>query len=343
MELAMTRIPDTTRRCTLLVAAVLLAACSKGAARAGSPPDGAAGDGGQEASAGNAAGSSGNGSADAGGSDGGSHAGGGSAGAAAAGGRGGAGGATAAAGAGGAGECNALANTAPYIQATALATDVPASQGGTPAPGTYYLTAWNWYSGVSGATADPHEELAETVWLTVAGNDVTIQLVENSGPVTVNTSQTMTLTLSGTTMATLQYSCPSPSAAAPVPYSANPTTFTLFALGRGYVYTKQSEGPIDLVSACKAMKDDFTVAFLAAQKCDPTAASQCQSAVDVPMLGCPSCQVSVQDLNGLEAMTEHFGQAGCATLPGYTCATSCAGPVAQCMAQSAGGGVCVAN
>ena len=323
----MIRISDTTLQCTLLVAGVLLAACSKGSAPAGSPADGAAGEGGQEVGAGNAAGADGSVGASVGGS----------------GGRGSAGGSAGGAAAVGAGECNALANTGPYVQATELATDMPASQGGTPDPGTYYLTAWNWYTGVSGTTADPHEELAETVWLTVAGNVATIQLVENGGPVTANTSQTMTLMLSGTTTGTLQYSCPSPSAAAPVPYSANAITFTLFALGRGYVYTKQSDGPIDLVAACKTMKDDFTVAFLAAQKCDPTAMSQCQSTVDVPMLGCPSCQVSVQDLNGLEAMTEHFGQAGCATLPGYTCVTSCAGLVAQCMAQAGGGGVCVAN
>jgi hypothetical protein len=234
-----------------------------------------------------------------------------------------------------------MANTAPYVRAKEIAAAPPTSAGGMPSPGWYYLTEWDWYTGPDGGVNDPNEDLAETLALSVAGNVVTLQQIQNSGPVTAEVSQTMTMTLNGTNKGTLQYSCPTPSQPAQLPYSASATTFTLYGLGRGYVYTKQSDGPIDLVAACKAMQAAFDAALLAARKCDPASTSACQSTASLVLIGCADdCQVAVNDPGVLEGMWEHFGQAGCMKLPGHSC-PPCAGPDGLCQAQAGGGGMCV--
>jgi hypothetical protein len=112
------------------------------------------------------------------------------------------------------------------------------------------------------------------------------------------------------------------------------------------VYTKQSDGPIDQIAACKAMKAEYDAAVLAARKCDPNASpsagSQCGSTAEQIELGCQNeCQFGVQDSTGLGSMSEHFFQAGCSKVQGFGCTMTCPGPQGVCQAQPGGGGLCV--
>jgi hypothetical protein len=224
-------------------------------------------------------------------------------------------------------------------------TAVPAGRGGAPVPGSYYLTEWDWYTGPGGDANRLSVALGETVEMSVAGNVVTLQIVQNDGPETANVHQTMVLTLSGTT-AVAAYLCPSSlangSANGPIAYAATATTFELLAGGRGYVYTKQADGPIDLVAACMTIQNDYAVALRAAQTCDPTGTSQCQSTAFTLQLGCQlGCQVAVQDDSTLSATAARWATAGCGSIPGATCVSGCRGPMGHCVAQDGGTGLCV--
>jgi hypothetical protein len=81
-------------------------------------------------------------------------------------------------------------------------------QGGVPAPGTYYLTGWNRYTGPGGAAGRSSLAIGETVDLTVSGgNVVTMQIVVNDGPFTEDVHQTLQLTIAGT-KGQGSYTCP---------------------------------------------------------------------------------------------------------------------------------------
>ncbi len=307
-----------------LVICVLLAACSSGASHASAD--------------GNSDGTEGRPSSDAGavGNPGGA----GTTGAAGA--MGGAGATTGTSGASGNGACNSLPNPAPFVFGVDVSTAPPAGKGGSPAPGIYYLTEWDWYTGPGGATTHLGVALGETVELTVAGNVVTLQIAQNDGPVTTNGHQTLVLTLSGTTTADLQMPCPPSTGHGPVPYTATATTFELVFGGQRYMYTKESGGPIDLVAACKKIQDEYAVSLRTAETCDPTASSQCQSTTFTLELGCElNCEIAVQDSSPVSATAERWATGGCDSLPGYTCSTVCPGPEGHCMAQVGGTGLCV--
>ena len=96
------------------------------------------------------------------------------------------------------GMCNAVVNTAPLTVLTSVASAPPTPAGGVPMPGRYHLTAWNLYTGPGGVSGRGSVDLQETLELTVAaGNVVTIQLVQNDGPVTAEVHQTIQIVATG--------------------------------------------------------------------------------------------------------------------------------------------------
>jgi hypothetical protein len=98
----------------------------------------------------------------------------------------------------GGGMCNAVVNTAPLTVLTSVASAPPTPTGGVPTPGRYHLTAWTLYTGPGGASGRGSVDLQETLELTVAaGNVVTIQLVQNDGPVTAEVHQTIQIVATG--------------------------------------------------------------------------------------------------------------------------------------------------
>jgi hypothetical protein len=108
----------------------------------------------------------------------------------------------------GAAACNTVINTAPLTNETNIAADPPAPRGGVPVPGTYFLTAWNHYTGPGGAAGKMTIVLQETLEVSVeATGVVTLQIAENDGPNTAPVFQTAELTIMGT-MALQSFTCP---------------------------------------------------------------------------------------------------------------------------------------
>jgi hypothetical protein len=110
--------------------------------------------------------------------------------------------------------CNTLPNTAPSIPVDQMAAEPPAPQGGTPADGTYALTAAVIYTGAEGPSGA--SGTAQTT-LTITGS--TIQVVSTGEPAT----RTVTFTTSGTTIDSVD-TCPDTDTRSGG-YTATATTF----------------------------------------------------------------------------------------------------------------------
>ena len=110
--------------------------------------------------------------------------------------------------------CNTLINSASAISIEQVASDPPAPEGGTPANGTYALTAAVIYTGPGGPTGA--SGTTQTT-LQIAGG--TIQVVSSGDPAT----RTVTFTTSGTSVASVD-TCPDTDTR-PGTYTATPTTF----------------------------------------------------------------------------------------------------------------------
>jgi hypothetical protein len=142
----------------------------------------------------------------------------------------------------GGGMCNAVVNTAPLTVLTSVASAAPTPTGGVPTPGRYHLTAWNLYTGPGGASGRGSVDLQETLELTVAaGNVVTIQLVQNDGPVTAEVHQTIQIVATGPACQSSN-SCPFTGKGA-VGLTATASAFHLLSFPpdgpEEYVFTKQ--------------------------------------------------------------------------------------------------------
>ena len=74
--------------------------------------------------------------------------------------------------------CNEVVNTATAVEQMNVAADLPTALGGTPLDGTYHLTAWNKYTGVSGASGGTGS--MRTMTGVVAGEAVS--MVTERGP-----------------------------------------------------------------------------------------------------------------------------------------------------------------
>jgi hypothetical protein len=140
------------------------------------------------------------------------------------------------------GMCNAVVNTAPLTVLTSVASAPPTPTGGVPTPGRYHLTAWNLYTGPGGVSGRGSVDLQETLELTVAaGNVVTIQLVQNDGPVTAEVHQTIQIVATGPTCQSSN-SCPFTGKGA-VGLTATAGAFHLLSFPpdgpEEYVFTKQ--------------------------------------------------------------------------------------------------------
>jgi hypothetical protein len=101
--------------------------------------------------------------------------------------------------------CNSLANGASVVQEQQSPTTAPSPQGGgTPADGTYFMTALTDYTGAGGASGPTGNSEQNTIQFT--SSTMTLQQVDakDSCP---TTTQTGTLAFSGTQV-TLTATCP---------------------------------------------------------------------------------------------------------------------------------------
>jgi hypothetical protein len=103
------------------------------------------------------------------------------------------------------GACNSLANGASVVQEQQSPTTAPSPQGGgTPADGTYFMTALTDYTGPGGASGPTGNSEQNTIEFT--SSTMTLQQVDAQGSCPAMT-QTGTLAFSGTQV-TLTTSCP---------------------------------------------------------------------------------------------------------------------------------------
>ncbi len=109
--------------------------------------------------------------------------------------------------------CNTLLNSAPSITVEQVASDPPAPLGGTPADGTYVLSAAVIYTGSAGP-AGPSGTSQTTLQITGS----TIQVVSTGDPPT----RTVTFSTSGTSLDSVD-TCPDTDTR-PGSYTATPTT-----------------------------------------------------------------------------------------------------------------------